>query len=59
MRAQIGDRINVSGDDTPDYATVEAFTETAAVVRCADGVLTRLPIEIVDDLASEAEKQSL
>jgi hypothetical protein len=28
MRAQIGDRINVSGDDVPNVATVEAFTET-------------------------------
>jgi hypothetical protein len=58
MRAQIGDRINVSGDDTPDYATVEAFTETTAVMRCADGGLTRLAIELVDEMASEAEKQS-
>lgn len=56
MRAQIGDRINMSGDDNPDCATVEAFTETTAVMRSADGVLTRLPIELVDELASEAEK---
>lgn len=58
MRTQIGDRINVSGNDTPDYVTVEAFTETTAVMRYADGVLTRLPIDLVDEMASEAVKQS-